>query len=397
MGLIKRNWLLFLVVTSSFSSFSQKIDFRSDSLDMKYILKSIFLKNDTLKKKEAQNKIAFSLMPAPDMKSSEGGLVVSFVTTFYWDENHENTKMSEVYFTPTTSFTGQYSFPIQSYIYTKDNKYNFIGDYRFMIYPQFTYGLGGNSSKDPQSEVHYQQIRFYQFVSRKIKGDFRLGLGFQLDNYKNISEDLEMDGPTDFYKYQEGNYSDELSSGIAFQALYDSRKNTLNPNQGYYFEADYRINDRVFGSDTNWKSIYIDGRKYYSFSETSHKVLAARVFYWAVFDGKPHYLDLPSVGWDRYGKTGRGFTRNRYRSNSLLYLESEYRTDITKNGFLGAVFYANYSSVSNLDTYHFDNWTPAIGTGLRIKWNKINNCNLVLDYGISKDDWTFRVALSENF
>ena len=137
-------------------------------------------------------------MPAPDLKSSEGGLVLSFVTTFFLDENHETTKMSEVYFTPTTSFTRQYPFPIQSYIYTKDNKYNFIGDYRFLIYPQFTYGLGSNSAKDPQSEVYYQQIRFYQFVSRKIKGEFRLGLGFQLDNYKDISEESEIDEPTDF-------------------------------------------------------------------------------------------------------------------------------------------------------------------------------------------------------
>ena len=397
MGLIKQKLLLFFVVISSFSSFSQKIDFRNNDLDMKQIFKTIFLKNDSLKKKQAQSKVAFSLIPAPDLKSAEGGLVVSFVTTFFLDENHETTKMSEVYFTPTTSFTGQYSFPIQSYIYTKDNKYNFIGDYRFMIYPQFTYGLGGNSGKAPQSEVNYQQIRFYQFVSRKIKGDFRLGLGFQLDNYQNISEDSKMAEPTDFTIYQKGDYSNELSSGIAFQALYDSRKNILNPTQGYYFEADYRLNNSIFGSDTNWKSIYIDGRKYYSFSKTHHKVLAARVFYWAVFDGKPHYLDLPSIGWDRYGKTGRGFTRNRYRSNSLLYLETEYRTDITRNGFLGAVFYGNFSSVSNLDTYHFDNWTPAIGAGLRIKWNKLNDCNLVLDYGVSKDDWTFRVGLSENF
>lgn len=81
----------------------------------------------------------------------------------------------------------------------------------------------------------------------------------------------------------------------------------------------------------------------------------------------------------------------------MLYFESEYRTDITRNGFLGAVFYGNFSSVSNLNTYRFSNWIPAIGVGLRIKWNKMNDCNLVLDYGVSKDDWTFRLGLSENF
>src|SRR5258705_6313148 len=69
MGFIKRNLLLFFVVASSFSSFSQKIDFRSDSLDMKQILKGIFVKNDSAKKKEP-SKIAFSLIPAPDLKSA---------------------------------------------------------------------------------------------------------------------------------------------------------------------------------------------------------------------------------------------------------------------------------------------------------------------------------------
>jgi outer membrane receptor for monomeric catechols len=101
-----------------------------------------------------------------------------------------------------------------------------------MIYPQHTYGLGGNTSTDPQSTVDYKQIRFYQFVSRKIKGDFRLGLGVQLDNYQDISEVSEISEPTDYNLYMEGDYSNELSSGIALQALYDSRKNTINPVQG---------------------------------------------------------------------------------------------------------------------------------------------------------------------
>lgn len=167
MGLIKRNLLLFFVVTSSFSSFSQKIDFRNDSLDMKQILKDIFLKNYTLKKDINPNKVAFSLIPAPDLKSSEGGLVVSFVTTFYLGLDHEKTNMSEVYFTPTTSFTGQYSFPIQSYIYTKDNKYNFIGDYRFMIYPQFTYGLGGTVPKIRNRKFIISKLGFINSLAEK--------------------------------------------------------------------------------------------------------------------------------------------------------------------------------------------------------------------------------------
>jgi outer membrane protein assembly factor BamA len=247
------------------------------------------------------------------------------------------------------------------------------------------------------STLNYQQWRFYQFATRKIVGDFRAGLGFLFDNYRNISEESEIEDETDYVKYMKGDFSDVNSFGIAIQALYDSRINTINPEQGHYVEIDYRINFNGGLENESWKSIYIDARKYISLSQYRHKVFATRAFYWSTFDGNPHYLDLPSIGWDRYGKTGRGFTRNRFRSNALLFFEGEYRTDITKNGFLGAVFFSNISSVSLLGSHEFTKWNPAVGTGLRIKWNKKNNNNLTLDFGVSKNDWSMRFSLTENF
>ncbi len=364
---------------------------KKDILDVLY---KVFHKNDSLRKNQ-DKKIAFSLLPVPIDADKNTGLVVSFLTTFYLGDSN-TTKMSQVSFSPYFSFTKQYVFPVQSYIYTKDNDWNFIGDYRYMIYPQDTYGLGGHNTDKKMSTLDYQQWRFYQFATRRVIGNFRLGLGFLFDNYQNISEDSYIDEQTDYVKYMNSDFSDETSFGIAIQGLYDSRENNVNPEQGLYVEADYRINTSgVEGK--KWKSIYFDARKYHSFSKYKHRVLAYRAFYWSTFGGKPHYLDLPSIGWDRDGRTGRGFTRNRFRSNALIYFETEYRTDISKNGFWGAVFFTNISSVSNLDTYQFKKWNPAVGTGLRIKWNKKNNSNLILDYGISKNDWSLRLGLAENF
>lgn len=373
---------------------------QSDSLtvgnqDILDVIHKIFDKNDTIKK-DKQKKLAFSLLPVPVDVNSSTGLVVSFLTTFYLGEDHEKTKMSQVTFSPYFSFTKQYVFPVQSYVYTSENKWNFIGDYRYMIYPQDTYGLGEHDSKDKMSTLDYQQWRFYQFVTRKIVGNYRLGMGFLLDNYQNIAEQSYIDEQTDYNQYMKGDYSDETSFGFAIQGLYDSRENIINPKQGLYIEADLRMNTSGVEGD-KWQSLYIDARKYHSFSKTKHRVWASRAFYWSTFGGKPHYLDLPSIGWDRDGKTGRGFTKNRYRSNALVYFETEYRTDISRNGFWGAVFFTNISSVSKLDTYEFKKWNPAIGTGIRIKWNKRNGSNLALDYGISKNDWSLRLGLSENF
>lgn len=384
-------WILFFLMPVCYAQKDSLSYKEKDILDVVY---KIFNKNDTLKKNR-DKKIAFSLLPAPVNVSSSSGLVISFLTTFYLGDS-ENTKMSQVSFAPYFSFTNQYVFPIQSYIYTKNNEWSFIGDYRFLIYPQPTYGLGNNATKEEMSTLNYEQWRFYQFVTRKVKENFQMGLGFLFDNYQNISEESYIDTETDYSKYMNGDFSDTSSFGLAVQALYDSRKNIINPEQGAYIEADFRINTSGV-ENKRWKSIYLDARKYHSFSKTRHKVLAYRAFYWSTFSGKPHYLDLPSIGWDRDGRTGRGFTRNRFRSNALIYFETEYRTDISKNGFFGAVFFSNISSVSKFQTYRFNQWNPAIGTGLRVKWNKKNNSNLVLDYAVSKNDWSLRLGLVENF
>ncbi|WP_241686457.1 hypothetical protein [Flavobacterium sp. YO12] len=385
--------VLFFFFEMSFC-YAQNDSISNNQKDILDVLYKLFHKNDSVRIKP-EKKVAFSLLPVPIDANKSAGLVVSFLTTFYLGDS-KTTRMSQITFSPYFSFTKQYVFPVQSYIYTADNKWNFIGDYRYMIYPQDTYGLGGHNTEDKMSTLDYQQWRFYQFTTRKVIGNFRMGLGVLFDNYQNISEDSYIDEETDYSKYMNGDFTDETSLGFAVQGLYDSRENNVNPEQGLYVEADYRMN--TSGVDgKKWNSIYFDARKYHSFNKHKHRVLAYRAFYWSTFGGKPHYLDLPSIGWDRDGKTGRGFTRNRFRSNALIYFETEYRTDISKNGFWGAVFFTNISSVSKLDTYQFSKWNPAVGTGLRIKWNKQNNSNLVLDFGVSKNDWSLRLGLTENF
>ena len=66
-----------------------------------------------------------------------------------------------------------------------------------------------------------------------------------------------------------------------------------------------------------------------------------------LFKGNPPYLDLPSTGWDSYNNTGRGYVQGRYRGKDLMYLESEYRFGITRNGLFGGVVFANAETVSN--------------------------------------------------
>lgn len=131
--------------------------------------------------------------------------------------------------------------------------------------------------------------------------------------------------------------------------MYDDRKNSINPDQGYYAHVVYRSNLTFLGSGNDWSSIQIDLRHYIRLPASSGNVLAFWNFDWLTVGGKPPYLLLPSTGWDPYNNTGRGYVQGRFRGKDMVYLESEYRFGITRNGLLGGVIFANAESFSKQD------------------------------------------------
>jgi hypothetical protein len=145
--------------------------------------------------------------------------------------------------------------------------------------------------------------------------------------------------------------------------------------------------------------IYIDVRKYLSLNPSNpnqQNTIAFWSYLWTALNSKTPYLDLPSIGWDPYNRSGRGIDQNRYRGSTLFYLESEYRRDLTDNGLLGFVVFANATTVSGTGNL-FTSWHPAAGSGLRIKFNKGSNTNISIDYGFSKGYSAIMFNLGETF
>ncbi|MDZ7648158.1 MAG: hypothetical protein U5K54_13795 [Cytophagales bacterium] len=94
-------------------------------------------------------------------------------------------------------------------------------------------------------------------------------------------------------------------------------------------------------------------------------------------------LYLPSTNWaPATGIASRGFQAGRYRSNAMLYGEAEQRVQLTHNGLIGMVVFANIASASEFETQNFKYWKAGVGFGLRAKLNKYSNTNLALDFRI---------------
>jgi hypothetical protein len=325
-----------------------------------------------------------AVVPAIGYTYSTGWAAIVAANIGFYTADPLTTNISSI--TPSVVYSqyNQLTISFLTNLWSKNNNYNYVTDWRFYKYPQYTYGLGGYSSLKDSDLIDYSQFRIHQSVLKKITPDFYAGLGYFLDYHWNIKEAGQENGQeSDAEKY--GLTPTSSSSGAVVNVLFDNRKSSINPQGGIYANAVYRDNLVFLGSNTNWQSLTLDVRDYFRFPKHSRNILAFWSYDWLTLSGKPPYLDLPSTGWDAYNNTGRGYIQGRFRSPNMIYLETEYRFAITRNGLFGGVVFANAETFSEYPSNSFEVIWPAAGFGLRLKVNKHSNANLALDYGWGAD------------
>ncbi|EHQ24403.1 hypothetical protein Mucpa_0203 [Mucilaginibacter paludis DSM 18603] len=330
-------------------------------------------------------KIALSVVPTVGYTLSTGFAIgLSSVATFYTQPQHSGNQ-SVINLQAFYDSHSQQTFMAESNIWAFDDQFKFVTDLRVIKYPDVTYGLGSSTTTLKADAITFDYLRLYQTFLKKVSKNFYAGVGYSLDYHYEITEEGNLDNTvSDFKRY--GETSSSRSSGFNLDLLFDSRTNPVNSLGGSYANIVYRDNLKAMGSDSKWSSIQIDIRKYFKLSDHSNNVLALWSYSWITLSGKQPYLDLPSVGNDTYNNTGRGYAIDRFRGKNMLYLESEYRFGITKNGLLGAVVFANAQNYQRSVSNGLNKIIPAAGTGIRVKINKRSNTNLCIDYAIGTDN-----------
>jgi hypothetical protein len=390
--------------------FANKIFGQSDSLKMNYANKNIIHTNQDLgdvfnkffkkKKKDSllnkeNKKYNFSILPAAGYTLQTGFAGVISGNVGYYNNNGADAKMSTITSSVTYSQYEQIIFPLYANIWSKNGKYNFIFDNRYISYPSSIFGLGGATDPNKDHTIDFDQVKFHETILRKITKNLYAGVGFFYDNFYNIKVlDPQTRRINVFIQKEIG--STEVQSGPILKLVYDSRQNQLNPDKGHFFNVTLRQNFQELGSSKEWASLLIDARKYINFPSGSKNTLALWSFNWLTIAGNPNYLFLPSTGSDDQYNTGRGYIQSRFRGKQMVYFETEYRYNITHNGLLGGVLFANVQSF-NGNVKKYDNYLPGYGAGIRIKLNKHSGANLCLDYGFGKDGQGLFVNLGEIF
>lgn len=363
-------------------------------------------KSDTSKQEDSLviRKLYLNILPIPGYSPALGFVLGGGASANILFGDRKTTNLSSSLANVTITSKKQLNVNIRTNVYTPNNKWILQGDYRLLLFSQPTYGLGINFrdrgdfslngisvSNDPDEQpMRFNYIRFYENVYRQLKGPWYAGLGLNIDHHYAIEDQLlDFNAPiTSHYDYsiKNGFSLNKYSTiGITFNLLYDSRDNAVNPLRGHFGQLTFRENAKFVGSSQSSSTLYYEYRTYLNLGENKNckHILALWTWGQMVTSGKLPYLATPSIGWDMYNRSGRGYIQGRIRGENLAYNEAEYRFPISKNGLLGGVAFLNATTASNsmMNQPIFDAFAIGYGMGLRVKMNKKTNTNISIDYG----------------
>lgn len=368
------------------------------------------------KKDKSEKNLSIIPLPAVAYNPSNGWLLGVAPGASWFMGGPESTSISSGLGTLIYTTKKQFLFTAKTNIFLDGDSWNLMGDWRYFVTSQPTFGLGTGpqsgkpvgtgieyedglfSSSIPDAQMmDFNYLRFHETVLKRM-GDTRyfLGVGYHLDVHSKIKDnllDLEAEEPviTSHYAYQtiSGLPTDKyILSGISLNALLDSRDNAVNPYNGRYAFANIRINPKFLGSTKSSSLLWLEYRDYLHLDQNRPRHLIGLWTYGSfVTSGDVPYLDLPAVGWDQFGRSGRAYTQGRFRGEDLMYGEVEYRFPLqkTKETFGGVVF-VNTTTASNrnADINLFKYLDYGYGAGLRVMINKKSRANLSIDYAFGK-------------
>ncbi|MDZ7648156.1 MAG: hypothetical protein U5K54_13785 [Cytophagales bacterium] len=141
--------------------------------------------NETNKVRE-KRRVYFSIFPAAANAQGGGRVIITSINAAFTWGDPKTTNLSNVYLLPLPTFRVRYGLFLRHNIWLPKNSWNLIGDYRISHYPQYIWGLGGNTQEFERSLLNTDYSRIYQTVLKEISRKWFAGVGYALDYSYNI-------------------------------------------------------------------------------------------------------------------------------------------------------------------------------------------------------------------
>ena len=370
------------------------------SRDLLDIIRSILGRSDQPTPAQPPRRgISRTVLPSLGYNAVSGVSLGASIGLGGWLGEPADTRISSGIISASYSTKGQTSVSFKSNVVLPRNSWVLQGDWRFLDTNQPTYSLGPTQPGQTQYPMDFTLYRLYQTASRRIGGSaMSIGLGYRFDYYDNIRDTRAILGEsTPYTEYSGGAPEHSLASGFSLDLVFDTRDNAINARRGVYWNGSYQVFHHGLGSDGNYQVAWSDFRAYKSFPAGSRNALAGWTYLWLTTGTVP-YLHLPAIGWDTYGRSGRGFVQGRMRGSHLGYAEIEYRLRLSRDDLLGAVAFGNMTSTRAPGDHSGGPLDFGFGGGLRLKLNKRTDTNVAIDLGRGSDgEAHFFVAMQEAY
>ncbi len=380
----------------------------SKQTDAKQVLSKWFGKKKTGDEAAAKKPSTISTLPSAGFNPSVGLSVGVTSTAGLFFGNPAITTMSVLNTNAYISTKGLIQFEAKNNIFTNDDLYNIQGNVQIGKTVALDYGVGTGSrahgeqgftfdglplrSNNDVMTLNYSYIEISQRVYRRIAKNLLLGAGFVFNTYKNIDNEHKL-GPnlhahnyrySKIHSFPTSSYS---NNGLLLNIEYNSRDHINRPYEGMFIDLILRTNETWMGSNKGATQLRTELRKYWGLSGVNREHVLAYWFWGSyLLNGDLPYLELPGTGSDQTNRLGRGYTIGRFKGQSFMYSELEYRFPISSNKLFSGVVFANAQTASaqrlKNDVNLGEFVEPGGGFGLRILFNKYTRSNLCIDYGM---------------
>jgi hypothetical protein len=280
--------------------------------------------------------LQWAVLPTFSYNPVYGGAVGAMISGAGQRGSARTARFSQVAISANYSTQGQFQAQVRGDIFSPSENYLTKLDVRYLDTTRSTWGLGAIQPDQEEFPMSFQLVRIYGTLFRRASGPVFVGLGYHYDAFMNILDDKAKKGEsTPFSEYSGGTPDQTTASGLSLNLLGDTRDNLVNPSAGYYLSASFRDYLKAVGSDNNWQEMWVEMRLYTHLPARTRNILGFWVYSWLSF-GKAPYLNLPSNGWDTYGRGARGYLQGRIRGVNQIYVETEYRRNLNTMADLAA-------------------------------------------------------------
>jgi len=313
---------------------------------------------------------------------------VNYIRLFRPPSKDSSSRTSYVDFFAAGTLKKQFIFEQNYTVFSRGEKYMFIGYSTFQKYPQYYYGVGNDLPASNKEEVDYSQLKLDQLALRNVYKKIYVGAGFRFSTIYNVSS-----SPTGvLLEKNTVGANGSLVSGLQFAFSSDNRNSIYNASTGHLVRIKTALYRPAFGSRYNFSSLEIDLRKFIKPFAGRKDVLAVQFY---------GFFSFGNVPWSEMGALGsdmimRGYYSGRYRDKEYAAIQAEYRLNISP--FLGFTFFAGTGEVSQaMKNFSWDGLKPNAGVGYRLSLDRQERINLRIDLGYGKNISNVYVTVTEAF